>query len=312
MDVTVIICTYNRANCLPAALESVVASALSVPLGWELLVIDNNSSDNTREVVGQFRNKYLTRLRYVFEPQQGLAHARNTGVQEARGDIVVFTDDDVVVQPSWLQNVAAGLLDSSAAGVGGRVLPRWGCAIPKWLTIEQKSPLLGTLAMFDKGPNAERLTEPPFGANMAFRKGMFNKHGLFRTDLGRCGDHLLSGEDTEFGWRLLNVGECLRYEPSAVVYHPIDEERLNKDYFLRWWLAKGRSDVRESGVENSIKCLGVPLSLIRDATLSTVRWSLTFDTAARFYRKAMLWANAGQILECYAQRTRSSVLREWL
>jgi len=82
---------------------------------------------------------------------------------------------------------------------------------------------------------------------MAFRKEMFTRYGYFRTDLGRCGASLMSNEDTEFGRRLLKAGEALFYQPSALVYHPVTKDRLQKGFLLKWWFAKGRSDIRAYG-----------------------------------------------------------------
>ncbi len=102
--------------------------------------------------------------------------------------------------------------------------------------------------MFDMGDTASELKhEPPYGANMAFRKEMFEKYGVFRTDLGHCGDGLIGNDDTEFGRRLMAGGERLRYEPFAVVYHSVPAERLSKKYFRAWWFAFGRAQIREKG-----------------------------------------------------------------
>ena len=114
----------------------------------------------------------------------------------------------------------------------------------------------GVLALFDAGTNAGKLERPPFGVNMAFRKSMFQKYGGFRPDLDRCGDNLIGNGDTEFGGRLLAGGESLRYEPNAVVYHPVTKERLNKKYFLAWWFAYGRAMFRQTGLRPSV--WGIP------------------------------------------------------
>ena len=123
MKITIILCTYNRCGSLAKALQS--ASALRLPDSdeWEVLVVDNNSSDKTREVVEEFRGRYPGRFRYLFEPQQGKSYALNAGVREARGDVLAFTDDDVTFEPMWLQNLTASLRTGEWAGAGGRTLP---------------------------------------------------------------------------------------------------------------------------------------------------------------------------------------------
>src|SRR5437773_274805 len=109
MDVTIILCTYNRCESLAKSLTSIASLRMPESLEWEVLVVDNNSSDGTREVVGDFCRRYPGRFRYLFEPKQGLSSARNAGVVEARGDIVAFIDDDAIAQPTWLHSLTAAL-----------------------------------------------------------------------------------------------------------------------------------------------------------------------------------------------------------
>ena len=133
-------------------------------------------------------------------------------------------DDDVTVEPTWLQNLTASLHGRDWMGAGGRVLPVWRQSPPPWLPEGRYS--LAPLVVFDLGLEAGPISEPPFGTNMAFRREVFERCGGFRTDLGPRPGSQIRGEDTEFGRRLLDGGEPLRYEPSAVVYHPVPEERL--------------------------------------------------------------------------------------
>ena len=243
MKITTILCTYNRCQSLAKALDSVAASTVPEPVEWEVLVVDNNSRDQTREVVEDFCRRYPGRFRYMFEPQRGKSHALNAGIREAQGDVLAFTDDDVAVEPTWLQNLTAALCSGEWVGSGGRVLTERNFSLPRWLTLEERY-ALAPLAMFDLGLDAGPLSEPPFGNNMAFQKKMFNKYGCFRTDLGPQPGSEIRSEDTEFGGRLLAAGERLRYEPSAVVYHSVPENRLQKKYFLAWWFDKARADLR--------------------------------------------------------------------
>ena len=303
MKITVIVCTYNRCQSLAKALASIAAQAIPAAWAWEVLVVDNNSKDQTRQVVEEFRCKHPGRFRYLFELQQGLSHARNAGVREAHGDILAFVDDDVIAEPTWLQNLTADLHDGEWAGSGGRVLPEQTFLPPRWLPIEGRY-ALAPLSIFDAGPNACHLTEPPFGANMAFHKKMFEKYGCFRTDLGRCAESMLSNEDTEFGRRLMAAGERLRYEPSAVVYHPVPMSRLQKSYFLTWWFAKGRSDIRQFGVPPDTKwhVAGIPLVFLRRSAVSLLRWMVAVEPSRRFSRKLTASKALGAVLECFRQR----------
>ncbi len=296
--VSVIICTYNRCDLLNTTLETVAACSLPNS-EWEVLVVDNNSTDQTREIVGGFSRRFPGRFRYTFEKQQGLSYARNKGVREARGEIVAFTDDDVLVERSWLRKLVEPLLVGEWAAVAGRVIPLWRCPRPAW--VPTTGPYTrGVLVEFDRGSISRPLSEPPFGANMAFQRKIFEKYGDFRTDLGRSGTNLLSNEDTEFGHRLLRGGERFFYEPAAVVYHPVQEERISKRYFQRWWYGKAIADVKLNGVtESKFAFFGVPVHLFRRLIACSFRWITCTDPAARFAWKLNIYGLIGTITESY-------------
>lgn len=302
MKITVILCTHNRAGCLGEALQSVLASELPSSVEWEVLVVDNNSSDQTCAVAKEFCLRYPGRVRYLFEEHQGLSFARNAGIQEARGDVLAFMDDDVTVGPMWLQNLTAALLDGSWTGAGGPIRLQGNFVPPRWLRLEGSFSMGGALAaLFDLGETPVELRQAPYGTNMAYAKSMFQKYGGFRTDLGRNGSSLIGKEDTEFGARLLAAGERLWYEPSAVVYHPVLQERVSKRYFLAWWFSCGRATVRERGTRPGV--LGVPRYFFSAGmvALSALRWMHTFDPPKRFFRKCWVWMYAGKVVENYRQ-----------
>ncbi len=282
------------------ALSSVALSRLPESVTWEVLVVDNNSCDQTREVVEDFIGRYPGRFRYLFESEPGKSRALNRGIAEARGDVLAFMDDDVIVDPRWLQMLTAALLKGMWAGSGGRILAKWNCPRPPWLP-ENERRAMAPLAVFDLGLEAKRLAEPPFGTNMAFRRNVFEKYGGFRTDLGPQPGSQIRNEDTEFGRRLLGAGEQLWYEPSAIVFHPVQENRLRKQYYLAWWFDKARADILELGPPSHFKlCFGgVPLRLFRRLAVWTVRWILAVRPSRRFSNKLEVWAQAGQIVECY-------------
>jgi len=302
VSITVVLCTYNRSGTLQNALTSIAALELPESVQWEILVVDNNSKDRTREVVEDFCRRYPGRFRYVFEPLKGLSCARNAGIREARGEIIVFTDDDVTVEPTWLQNLTAPLHGGQCAGVGGKVIPMWTSACPSWLSLKSWY-AFGPLVMFSLGEEPSELTQAPFGANMAFRRSMFAKYGGFRTDLGNRPGSEIRNDDSEFGARLLASGECLRYEPLAVLYHPVPEERLDRKYFMKWWFDKGRADIRQFGIRPNTKYYlrGVPLYLFRNLAMWTLRWIVAFSPSLRFSCKLKVWRKMGEILECYRQ-----------
>lgn len=297
-------CTYNRCRDLAKALDSILVSELPDSVQWEVLVVDNNSTDQTRDVIEDFCRRYPRHFRYLFEPQPGKSYALNAGIREASGDVLAFADDDATVEATWLWNLTQCLNNGEWAGAGGRIILEWPSSLPSWLSI--KGPYSRhCFPGFDQGQEPKRLHSPPFGANMAFRREMFDRYGVFRTDLGpsACVEIPPHSEDTEFGRRLLVGRERLRYEPSAVVYHPVAAERINKEYFLKWRFDLGRANIRVLGVRPGTKRFirGVPLYLLRRLAVWTTRWMFALEPARRFSYKVTAWEKAGEIVECRRQ-----------
>ena len=307
MKVSVILCTYNRCQYLRDVLDSLTRSVLPPTVEWEVLVVDNNSSDETPVVVNEFLDRFPGHFRCILEPRQGKSVALNTGVRESRGDILAFLDDDVTVEPTWLWSLTKVLENGEWAGTGGRTLLAEKFLPPPWLSLSGPHSLGGVLAaQFDLGDKPCELSDPPYGANMAFRRQMFEKFGFFRTDMGPSADGVIPrpNEDTEFGRRLMAAGERLIYEPGAVVYHPVSRHRLRKDYFLKWWFDYGRASILEIGrrpdifgVQRRYWAIGKIACVV--LTERTLRWILSWDPSKRFFCKCFVWMTAGQIAEIY-------------
>jgi glycosyltransferase involved in cell wall biosynthesis len=307
MKIAVIICTFNRCKSLAKTLESVAASVLPDGVEWEILVVDNNSTDHTRVVVEDFCRNRPGLFRYLYESRQGKSFALNTGIREAQGDVLAFVDDDVTVEPTWLENLTAPLNGSEWAGTGGRTVLEGPFSPPSWLTLQGFGAMGGILAaLFDLGDKPCELHQAPYGANMAFRKKIFEKYGLFRTDLGPSPNRKTPrpNEDTEFGRRLMAAGERLLYEPSAVVYHPLLEGRLNQKYFLSWWFDYGRAQIREKGKGAPAlgiprHYLGIPKMIAFSLSAYALQWMWAMNPKRRFILKCRVWNMAGQIVETY-------------
>jgi glucosyl-dolichyl phosphate glucuronosyltransferase len=243
---TVAICTWNRAGPLAATLDSLRALEEPCGAGWELLLVDNNSTDGTRRVAGRFADRLP--LRYAFEPRQGLSSARNRAVREARGDLVVWTDDDVLVGPGWLRAYAdAARQHPDAAFFGGPIEPHWLREPPGWLV--RNLHVLGTaFALRHLGPGRRAILEPkelPFGANMAIRRPALAAAG-FDPALGRVGAALTSGEETALLRALLARGERGVWLGDAPVRHVLPPSRATRRYVRSYFGWIGRLEARDA------------------------------------------------------------------
>jgi GT2 family glycosyltransferase len=243
MKHSVIIATYNRCEELAVTLDGL--AHLHASDDWELIVVDNNSSDGTRQVVDAAELRFPAPLRYIFEPEQGKALALNTAIRQARGQVLLFTDDDAVVEPDWLERADAALDETGAAYVGGRVLPRWERPRPAWIP-EGRSRLWAVLALLDFG--AERAEFGcggvgwPLGVNMAVRAEAFHRHQLWWDNrYDRSGKTLRGAGQREWCLRARAAGLTGIYAPDMVVHHLVPADRLNKRYFRRWFYWYGIS-----------------------------------------------------------------------
>src|SRR4051812_32480603 len=262
-DATILICTYNRAALLAETLDSLSACRVS-RVRWNVLVVDNNSSDHTRQVVTSRIASYPVTLQYLFEPRQGKSHALNTGLNATDAPIIVFTDDDVRVTPGWVDASCRALLEDPAVDyTGGPVHPIWERPCPEWLD-QRRSDLWGTLAILDYGPEPfvfEERRRVPLGANMAVRRQLIDRVGGFDPKLGRNGDSLLGQEQAEFFCRSRAAGARGVYVPEMALHHHVPARRLTKDYFRRWWYWKGVSKSRLE-LRHPVTELGVDLSTV--------------------------------------------------
>jgi glycosyltransferase involved in cell wall biosynthesis len=233
---SVVVCTFNRADQLSATLKSLVDQETT--LRYEVVVVDNNSSDGTRSVVRAFEERYPAKIRYIFEGTQGLSVARNAGVAAARGDIIAFVDDDIIASPNWLRALADVYREHPEAWcVGGKIRLGRRDDFPPWF---DPAALAGDLSCLDLGNGTVRLPYPSdvWGANFSVKREAILCAGFFRTDLGAMGmDHnlggesRLAGEETDLCLRIHRAGGAVYYCGQAVVEHVISSARLTKRYF---------------------------------------------------------------------------------
>ena len=235
---SVVICTRERGPSLEATVRSLARQ--EAPFGWEILIVDNGSRDGSLELARRLERELTPRLRVVEEAALGLSAARNRGILVARGERIVFLDDDALPEDGWLVALAAALDEPGVLAAGGPIDPLLSGDRPAWL----ESRYLPYLSAWDRGPAPHDLfyNELPRGTNMAFRREAFERFGSFSRHLGRRGRSLLSCEETEFGLRLERGGARIRYAPAARVQHRIETARLTADFLVARFAAQGRSE----------------------------------------------------------------------
>lgn len=295
VNISVIICTYNRASSLADTLQSLEKQSYGYNK-WELIVVDNNSNDDTKEIISQYSGK-LPNLTYKFEPQQGLSNARNLGINSAQGEIIVFTDDDVLPGIDWLALIQSNMDKYNCDACGGYIAPKWEAPPPPWLT----EIFYGFLAI-KTDPNGPRQLsindELPFGANMAFRKSMFSRYGLFDTQKGRKGNILAGGEDTEMFARIIQENCSVYYFPDIKVTHKVEAFRIKKNYFRRWRFQCSKNIAVTSEFEGARRFFGVPLYLIRQtarAIIKSVYYLIAKPQDTAFRQEMIVWHFLGLI-----------------
>jgi GT2 family glycosyltransferase len=231
LRISVGICTYNRDRFLFAALESLARQNMECA-AYEVILVDNNSTDKTADVARQFRENYPSvQFHYFLEEKQGLSHARNRAVEEAQSELIAFIDDDAIADPAYLENLLSFFdLHPQIMAAGGKILPYFHPhnQEPAWLSWY----LIGLLSCLDLGDEEKPFPRYPIGCNMAFRKTVFEKIGLFDPRLGRIQNSLMGSEEKDLFIRVKEAGLPVYYVPQALVYHTIPPERT-QDPFLR-------------------------------------------------------------------------------
>jgi glucosyl-dolichyl phosphate glucuronosyltransferase len=304
---TILIATYNRAALLDRTLDSIRRLRMPRDRRWEVVVVDNNSTDRTQEVVVRHARDFPVSLRYLRETRQGRSSALNAGIGAARGAVIAMTDDDVIVDERWLDAACETLLEPARGEIayaGGPVAPLWETPPPAWLDLH-RGDLWGTIAIQDHGGDRfvyEERKKVPLGANMAATRELFARIGDFRADLGRTrGGRVLGQEVPELLARARAAGYRGAYIPAMRVEHHVPAARLTRRYFRRWWFGKGISRARleetrpitELGVDLRLTphVLGVPRYMYRSAARDFTGWiraAIAGQVADAFRHEMML------------------------
>jgi glycosyltransferase involved in cell wall biosynthesis len=318
MKFSVVIATYNRGAELRKTLDS--ARKLKVADPWEVIIVDNNSSDDTKDIVLTASTTFPVPLRYLHEPQQGRSAALNTGIKASQGEIIATTDDDVRLEPDWLTNADRALQSLNCDYLGGKALPIWSGKRPTWIP-EGRSIHWAVIALLDYGSKALPLGDyVPIGVNMIFRRDAFDRAGLWDNTIGRKAGTLLGQEVREWCSRARAASLKGFYSPNLVVHHVIPADRLTKKYFRRWFYWHGISrailyqtkgldmespESTELDFSTVPHIAGVPRYMFRTylkSFFSMISALVRGDQIAAFEHELGLWFFAGVIKERWKDR----------
>jgi glycosyltransferase involved in cell wall biosynthesis len=304
---SVAICTWNRAALLDQTLAQ--CQKLKVDEPWELIVVNNNCTDDTDAVVRKF--EAILPVRLIHERSPGKVSALNRAIAEARGTYLLFTDDDALVEPDWVSRTLACFRETAADMVFGRVTPWWETAPPTWF-----APLLSAnFALLDYGDTpfvADTMAKSPFGVNYAFRKSVFDEIGLYKTDLGPRGGQGFGGEDDEIFRRMLLAKKKVQYDPAILVRHFVPKLRCEKAYHrMRSWRGSGDhlALLKDEALQypHLPTVFGTPRYFWRinlGYVISYVKSMITFDRPASFFYELKLIRMMG-LMKCLMKRSGS-------
>jgi glycosyltransferase involved in cell wall biosynthesis len=298
-DVSIIVSTYERCELLAEALESILTQDDSPP--YEVIVVDNNSTDRTSELVTAVAKSAANKVRYLFEPRQGVSYARNTGILKARAPIIAFFDDDVRVSRNWVATIRKTFEENPEIDcIGGPVFPLWESEPPTWLTRRHWAPL----ALQDYGDREFPVDQDNrlclLSANLAFRRAALDRTGLFAHELQRVKGGIGSMEDLELLHRFWRMSLKALYVPELSAVTTVPAERMTRSYHRRWHSGHGRfyAMLRADEMERSRAgtLLGVPAHLYRQGLVSAYRWvrdTLLFNRSRAFESETRLRFFAG-------------------
>lgn len=300
-QISVLICTCNGESNIAPLLQGLLDQSVPSGVGYEIVVVDNNSRDGTVEVVERFALENPGRINLLKEPQQGKSYALNRGLPNLRGEICCVIDQDELLPPDYLAIVWNTFQqEPSASFIGGRVLPLPQQRLPDWITTEHRSPL----AICDYGKDAFRVDSARFVCLLAgaFRTAAMREAGGYRERLGIRPGRLGSVEDFDIYERIIQQGKTGWYTPEILVYHQLGEERFDRNYHRRWHFGHGKyySDLRSPTFEpSSFSVLGVPGHVIRNAFRDLRQMALQAMKGSReeaFIHELRLRFNLGYIL----------------
>jgi len=255
---SIIVCTYNRLKLLKNTLESIKSLTIPPNSKVELIIVDNNSNDGTKEYCSSIINYFTFPYKYVFEQMPGLSNARNRGLVESSNNILVFTDDDIIVPTDWISNYIKVFNETKADCLFGRINAIWPYKLlPKWYN-SSFDPIFGILDYGFMRMEIKTRRYEFFGANFALKKDVLINLGGFNPKLGRQPDKLYISEETRIFFDLLKNKNRIIYEPMIFLDHIITENMLTKQYLIKYFKDTAYSEVLSIDRKPNRQIMGIP------------------------------------------------------
>ena len=272
----VVVPTYNRSDLLQRTIASLLRAPIPAGLDVTIVVVDNNSKDDTEQVVRDLIAKAERPLLYVKELSQGSSSARNAGITAGTGNLIGFIDDDEEIHEDWYNVVAREFADKQTQFIGGPYLANWGAPAPAWLPPGYHA-AIGVVAPKPRSAFGGDFPGNLMGGNAVIRREVFARVGMYSLKLGRSDKGLLSDEDSEFYSRLSDAGIHGMYVPDLMIYHYIPASRLTRNYHRRWCYWRGVSKgVLDRDVKEPVAYfLGVPRHKIGSALKCMLLWPVS-------------------------------------
>jgi len=302
--ISLVLCTYNNADSLKITLDQLAAQQLNNTQQVEFIVVNNNSSDHTQAVI-EAANFPGLQYQFHIETRQGLSHARNLGVSKARGEYILFTDDDAEIPPTWLQGYLDHLQANPVDSLFGKIAIIWDRPQPWWYDERYK----GFFAAIDHGDQAFAVTSwrhPFFGKNFCVRKSIIADIGGFDPNLGRKGSELLGGEETALFTYLLTEKKSVWYYPDITVGHRLKLREYSAENIQKQHLACAKPIIWFAYKEPGPQILGRPLRMLKDHLV------FILENSAAYLRALRTGDKKEQFFLCLELRRSVRVIWYWL
>ncbi len=266
LTIDVVVPTYNRSALLKKTIHSLLEARVPRGLEPRIVVVDNNSVDDTQDIVRQFGGDVVS----VRATKQGISSARNAGIAAGRSDVIGFVDDDEEVDAGWFETVHREFQDPLLDFIGGPCVPNWSVPAPIWLP-QGYNGAIGWVTAKARAPMDAAFPGNLNGGNAVLRRGVFERVGCYAPQLGRSGKGLLSEEDAEFYRRLMKHNVHGIHVPDLIIFHYVPESRLTRSYHRRWayWRAVSQGYLDREIAQPVTYLCGVPRHMIGTAARST-------------------------------------------